>query len=292
LFVKQILGAILKPTFDKIMEDFSEKISSIDIEECDISTEEALEMVEFIQNLLNVLRIRLLECGFKNEQEEICFFKKMKPQILSKLLYFNKIYTIELKRPNGSNLIQKNYYEHELDSLTFFFHRNLDFYQYYRSNAIHLDQYYFRRGKPNIRLGVDSSQFINDSSFSTGYDYKVAKILSNEMLRIYLNKKLQYIDKLSFSSHSNKQMSYKNKWTGTKAAAIELGYGIYAAKVLDNGNADIREIMTGLQNLFGIDLGDYYRTYIAIKSRKKERTAFLRHLADCLESRMDEEFET
>jgi len=281
----------VKNTFDQILEEITEQISSIDLEGCDISIEEALHMVEFLQIRIHALKNKLHESGFKNEQEEICFFKEMKPQVLSKLLYFNKIYTIELKRPNGSNLIQKNYYEHELNSLTFFFNRNLDFYQYYRSNAMHLDDYYFRRGKPNIRLGVDSSLFINDTTFSTCYDYKVAKILSNEMLRIYLNKKLQQIDKLSEYS-GNKQTNQKNKWTTTKVAAIELGYAIYAAKVIDNGNADIREIMTALQNVLGIDLGDYYRTYIAIKSRKKDRTAFLKYLADCLEKRMDEEFET
>ena len=281
----------MKETFIQIMKEISEQISSIDLEGCDISIEEALHMVEFLQVRIHALKNKLLEFGFKNEQEEICFFKEMKPQVLSKLLYFNKIYTIELKRPNGSNLIQKNYYEHELNSLTFFFNKNLDFYQYYRSNAIHLDDYYFRRGKLNIRLGVESFQFINDSSFSTCYDYKVAKILSNEMLRIYLNKKLQQIDRLSEFSGS-KQITQKNKWTGTKVAAIELGYGIYAAKVVDDGKADIREIMNVLQNVLGIDLGDYYRTYIAIKSRKKDRTAFLKYLADCLEKRMDEEFET
>jgi len=281
----------LRKTFDQILEKISEKLSTIDLEGCDISIEKALNLVEFIQIQIQVLKNRLLEFGFKNEQEEICFFKEMKPQILSKLIYFNKIYTIELKRPNGSNLILKNYYEHELNSLTFFFTRNLDFYQYYRSNAVHLDDYYFRRGKPNIRLGVDSSQFINDTTFSTCYDYKVAKILSNEMLRIYLNKKLQQIDRLSEYS-GNKQKNKKNKWTATKVAAIELGYGIYAAKVIDNGKVDIREIMTALQDVLEIDLGDYYRTYIAIKSRKKDRTAFLNYLADCLEKRMDEEFET
>lgn len=273
------------------MKEISEQISSIDLEGCDISIEEALHMVEFLQVRIHALKNKLLEFGFENEQEEICFFKEMKPQVLSKLLYFNKIYTIELKRPNGSNLIQKNYYEHELNSLTFFFNKNLDFYQYDRSNAIHLDDYYFRRGKSNIRLGVESFQFINDTAFSTCYDYKVAKILSNEMLRIYLNKKLQQIDRLSEFSGS-KQPTKKNKWTGTKVAAIELGYGIYAAKVVDDGKADIREIMNVLQNVLGIDLGDYYRTYIAIKSRKKDRTAFLKYLADCLEKRMDEEFET
>ena len=273
------------------MEETSLEISSIDMEGCDITMEEAFHMVEFLQNRLNILRTKLLESDFVSEQDEICFFKELKPQILSQLLYFNKIYTIELKQPNGSNIIQKSYYEHELDSLTFFFNRNLDFYQYYRSNATHLDGYYFRRGKPKIRLGIDSSQFISDSTFSTGYDYKVAKILSNEMLRIYLNKKLQHIDRISFHAH-NKQINPKSKWTGTKAAAIELGYGIYAAKVIDNGNADIREIMNVLQNILGIDLGDYYRTYISIKSRKKDRTAFLKSLSDCLEKRMDEEFES
>jgi hypothetical protein len=89
------------------MEEISEKVSSIDLEGCDISMGEALEMIEFIQNQLNILRTKLLECNFESEQDEICFFKEMKPQILSQLLYFNKIYTIELKRPNGSNITQK-----------------------------------------------------------------------------------------------------------------------------------------------------------------------------------------
>ncbi len=273
------------------MEDIAEQISSIDLEGCDIPTEDALRMVEFIQTRMQVIKNKMLECDFENEESEICFFKELKPQILSQLIYFNKIYTIELKCPNGSNIIQKSYYEHELDSLTFFFNRNLDFYQYYRSNATHLDGYYFRRGKPKFRLGIDSSQFISDATFSTGYDYKVAKILSNEMLRIYLNKRLQHIDRISFQNYS-KQIGSKTKWTGTKAAAIELGYGIYAAKVIDNGNADIREIMDVLQNVLRIDLGDYYRTYISIKSRKKDRTAFLRSLADGLEKRMDDELES
>lgn len=272
------------------MDDISVEISSIDLEGCDISMAEAFRMIEFIQSCMFILKNKIQECGFENDQTEICFFRELKPRILSYLLYFNKIYTIELKRPNGSNLIQKNYYECELDSLTGFFNKNLDFYQYYRSNATHLDDYYFRRGKPHIRFGVDSSQFISDHSFSTGYDYKVAKILSNEMLRIYLNKKLQQIDRSSVSL-GEQLTNRKNKWTGSKVAAIELGYSIYAAKVIDNGAADIREIMSALQNVLGIDLGDYYRTYISIKNRKKDRTAFLKFLSDCLERRMDEEFE-
>lgn len=125
--------------FNQIIEQISVETSTIDIEGCDISMEDTFHMVEFIQDSVTTLRFKLLKYKFEDAKDEICFFKEMKPLILSRLLYFNKIYTIELKRQNESNISQKGYYEHELDSLTFFFNRNLDFYQYYRSSSTHLD---------------------------------------------------------------------------------------------------------------------------------------------------------
>lgn len=281
----------MKEYLNHILAQISVELNTVDIEECNISMDEAIRMIEFLQSVLRELRERFLQCNSISIQDEIHFFKETKPRILSWLLYFNKVYTIELKRPNGSNIIQKNYYENELDSLTFYFNRNLDFYQYYRSCSTHLDEFYFVRGKINIRLCVDSSMFISDTKFSTGYDFKAAKILSNEILRIYLNKRLQHVDRVCGYGCESSPGRLRNKWTGSKAAAIELGYGLYAARVIDNGNADIRDIMMGIEKLLDIDLGDYYRTYIALKNRKKDRTAFLRHLVECLERRMDEEYD-
>ena len=51
---------------------------------------------------------------------------------------------------------------------------------------------------------------------------------------------------------------------------------------------DIREIMTALQNVLGIDLGDYYRTYPTIRERKRDRTAFLNSLIEKLLRKMNE----
>lgn len=106
------------------------------------------------------------------------------------MLYFHKIYRIEAQCPTGSNEVIKLYINKELDNLTYFFNRNLDFYQYYRSHSTIYDEHYFLRGNTDIRLYTDSAQLDKDPNFSTGYDYKVAKILANEMLRIYLNKKV------------------------------------------------------------------------------------------------------
>ena len=77
------------------------------------------------------------------------------------------------------------------------------------------------------------------------------------------------------------------KWTDTKSAAVELGYAIYAKGSINNGNADIKEIMSYLEVAFKVELGDYYRTYLSLKNRKKDRTVFLNSLIDNLVKKMD-----
>ena len=57
--------------------------------------------------------------------------------------------------------------ETQLDNLTCFFNRNLDFYQYYRFHSTLYDEYYVVRGKFDLRLCTDSAQFDKDLNFST-----------------------------------------------------------------------------------------------------------------------------
>ena len=85
--------------------------------------------------------------------------RKQKPELLGRLLFFYKIYRIETQCPTGSNEIIRLYLNNELDSLTYFFNRNLDFYQYYRSHSTVHDELYFLRGKVDFRLCTDSAQF-------------------------------------------------------------------------------------------------------------------------------------
>lgn len=174
--------------------------------------------------------------------------------------------------------------------MTYFFYRNLDFYQYYRSHSTIHDEHYFLRGKTDIRLCTDSAQFDKDPNFSTGYDYKVAKILANEMLRIYLNKKLQklenesYIEKQQYSINSKTPV----RFTGKKVALIELGYALVSSGDINHGNIEIKEFMNFLSSMFNIDLGGYYDAYIAMKERK-DQTAYLNLLAEKLSKRMRED---
>lgn len=266
------------------------ELEAIDMESSDISIDVSASVIQYLEKCLREIRTYFLSLKSIGEEDEISFFKETKPEILGFLLYFNKIHIIELKCPNGSNDTLREYFQKELDSLTYFFDRNLDFYQYYRSRSTHLDKHYFIRKNRCHQLCLDSVHFVIDYDFSTGYDYKIAKILCNEMLRIYLNKKMHRLEKQMIINKTRASLPVNNlKWTGPKVALVEAGYSFEASKYVNRGNVDIKEIMLGLEILFNIDLGEYYRSYISIKERKIDRTKYLNYFIECLIKRMDED---
>lgn len=262
----------------------------IDVDNWNISVEVVLDVVEFLQRSLEDMRTYIVNHPFSNKEEEIYFFKHIKPEVLSRLLYFTEIYNTEMRKPHGSIEVLKKYYNDRLDELTSYFESNLDFYQYYRSKATHLDSHNFVRGHIDFKLCPNCVPYDRDPEFSTCYDHKAAQILANDMLCIYLNKKLHGVDKQVIIAKSRSFLpEHPFRWTATKIAAVELGYAIYAAGILNNGQADIKEIMTFMEASFQIDLGDYYRTYITMKDRKKDRTSFLNSLIKSLLKKMDED---
>lgn len=272
-----------------ILSKIDVEIDEIDLYGYDI-IETSLSMVHRLQTVLNDLKTKLQTYSFPAKEDEITFFKTQKPEILGRLLFFYKIYRIETQCPNGSNDVIRNYISKELDNLAYFFNRNLDFYQYYRSHSTLYDEYYFVRGKSDLRLCTDSAQFDKDPNFSTGYDYKVAKIIANEMLRIYLNKRLVKLETNNqIEDNLQTYLKYPFRFTGKKVFLIELGYSLVSSGDINNGNVEIKEMMNFLGTVFQVELGDYYAAYIAMKERKKDRTAYLSRLQDSLVKRMDED---
>jgi len=82
---------------------------------------------------------------FTSKTEEIEFFKIGKPEIASKLIYHNEIYTLEIRKPSGTDKTIRKYYKKEQRKLNMFFEENREFYTYYRSANTCLDNKYFIR---------------------------------------------------------------------------------------------------------------------------------------------------
>ena len=260
-----------------------------EINDLEIETDHSIQRIEAVIDIilkyLSEVKKYVLNRGFKNIGEEIHFFKYQKPTVVSKLIYYNAIYKIETKKPYGSKPIKK-YLNDELRKLKRYFDNNLEFYKYYRTNNSFIDDKLFVRGKYDIKLSLDTFYFEADHSFSTSHDYKVAKIIANDLIQVYLE------DQLHNTAYRDKSTDLpKLNWTGSKTAMIELIYALYSQGVFDNGNADIKVIAKTFERAFNVDLGDFYHTFMELKSRKINSTKFLDSLRDALIRKMDEQDE-
>ena len=253
----------------------NEQLNFIDLE-IDNEIKRCEKAIEISLKAKENLRALIQKTNFKSQEEEIHFFKEIKPQFTSKIIYYNTIFKIEMKKPNGGYRILKKYYNNELD-----------FYKYYRSGNIYLDYKYFLRGKFDIKLSLSSYYFETDTSFSTSHDFKVAKILANDLIQLYLENKLIMIDNKDNVEKSQRKPNVKLTWTSSKVALTELLYALHSEGVFNNGAADLKDIAEYLEHVFEIDLGQYRRTFLEIRVRKTERSKFLISLNEALIKRMD-----
>ena len=280
----------MKYSLDKILLEIHNKEDKI-LSQSKRLIDEAYEMTLYLQDLLGSVKKYLTEEGFKNDEEEIHFFRCIKPQILGKLIYYNKIYRIETTCPVSNGKMYYSYFSGQLANLKreYIEHIcNSDFYRYYRSGRSDKDEVYFRLGNINYHDGLNSFVFEIDSQFSTFYDYKVARIIANELLYNYLLTKInpdENPDVILQNSESTKDVF----WTDSKNALIELVYALYASGAISHGKIGIRKISLLFQILFRVPLGDLHHSFHRMKTRVGSRTAFLDQLKISLEEYMDKE---
>jgi hypothetical protein len=276
----------LNTKITKLLIDLNEQLNFIDLE-IDNQIKKCENAIEVILKSNSSLKKIITKSSFKSDSEEIHFFKEIKPQFISKLIYYNMIYKIEMKRPNGGNRILKKYFNNELLKLKAFFDNELEFYQYYRSGNSYLDYKYFIRGKFDIKLALDSYYFETDTTFSTSHDFKVSRILANDLIQLYLEKELLMIDNKDNTDKSQVNHKIKQNWTGSKVALIELLYALHTEGVFNNGNSDLKDVAEYFENVFNIDLGQYHRAFLEIRMRKSDQTKFLNSLKVKLVKRME-----
>lgn len=241
--------------------------------------------------MLYAIKAQVLQAGFTDEQQEIDFFRNIKPQILGKLIYYNKVFRIETTCPVSNDKLHQSYYENQLKALKSECKDricNEDFYRYYRTGRTDRDHTYFRLGQINYHDGLKSAVFEIDLSFSTYYDNKIAYIIANELLYTYMLTKInpeENLDTILLNGDANKDIS----WTNSQNALIELIYSLYASSSIAYGKIGIRKLALIFQVLFRTPLNDIHHSFHRMKTRAGSRTAFLDQLKISLEEYMDKE---
>ena len=275
--------------FDKIINELNNSLDILE-SETDDSLSKAEKGIHIVKDALLELRSLAISFKFKSEAEEILLFKHLKPKVYSKLIYYVKLFNIESKRPRGTSKTQKKYLDYEIKKLQDYFNDNLEFYQYHRRGGTSLDNQYFIRGKEDIRLHTDNFHFFTDEKFSTSHDSTVAKIMAYDMLIVYLQKEIEIIENKNGMETTINPFQKQSKlfWTGNKVDLIELIYALHASGAINSGTADIKEMAIACEQIFNIDLGNYYHTFVEIKSRKSNKTKFMEKLNESLTKRLEE----
>ncbi len=277
----------MKNLFKKLISETDSKLKIIQIENENLVHASVLSIEIITQSLIELKKF-VVKHEFRSEIEEINFFKNIKPSLVSKFIYHNTILHIETRKPKSRKKHLKKYLRKELKKVKNFSVDNWEFYKYHKMNNTIYDNEYFIRGRSKVEFILLDHFYEIDQSFSTTHDYKVARIIANDLIQLYIE------DKLINLKHLPKEKLFDQldlNWTESKVALIELTYALHARSVFNNGNIDIKWIAKSFEKMLNIDLGDFYHTYLELRSRKINQTKFLDSLREALIKKMDEQDE-
>lgn len=242
---------------------------------------------KMLEELIGRLKTFIVDYVFKDEEEEIMFFKEIKPRFFCKLLFCLKLYYIELNKPVGSWDLKSAYYNKELDNIADYFRKRLDFYRYYRSGSTHRDNIYFKRGVIDWdEQYIDGFHFERDPMFSSGCDFTVAKIHSYDILQVYLQEQLENIteNKLELAD-KQRRVDMVIPWTAKKAGLITILYSLDSLGVF--GDLSLRRLQEFTETHCDVKLGHIARAFNEIRSRQNP-TQFIDEMKEALLERIRE----
>ena len=226
---------------------------------------------------------------FYDREEEIRFFKVLKPQFLRQLIYYWKVFHLEADKPQRDKEELMAWYKQKIERISHFFQESHSLYIYYRLSRSDKDECYFTRDADGYEILPEYSLEI-DKQFCTVHSLKLARLQAYEMLNEYL---LSELYALQHPSSQTDLVFTGNKpdttWTDSKVDLIELGYSIQSRGSVNHGRADVKLVMNALEYAFNISTGNYYAVFQQnIRIRKKSRTVYIDELKDALNKRMDD----
>ncbi|NOW95859.1 RteC domain-containing protein [Mucilaginibacter sp. SG564] len=246
-------------------------------------------ILQAVRSALKQLRTYIQEHPFPRVQDEIDFFKRVKPRFDALRIYYLGKYDLDIRMPAGDTETLKAFYREELRVVQRFF-RHVGFYhQYYRLGTTELDGLYFVRGAeaPGVLLPELPDQ---DPGFSTACDYLFAKIIAFERLQEDLLRALSTLDPAHLTGMEAEAELPALKWTGDKVNLVEVIYALYFTGQLNHGNADLSLIIRFMEKHLEIDLSRAYRDFIDIRNRKvSSPSRYIDQMRESIHKRVDDD---
>ncbi|MCG6191175.1 RteC domain-containing protein [Maribellus maritimus] len=274
---------------DTILEKLEEELESLKNRSLDKKTM-AEKSVGLCQLAFLELRKYVLQNDFNNVEEEINFFKTIKPQIFSKLIFYNELLRMEDYKLLTHRKLMLKMLNNEIRKIHEFINNNKEFYHYYTTNQTCMDEKYFVRNDNYIFIGSKNIQYLADPQFATIRDETVAYFMAYEQYGKYLENEISLLkdERNIWATLKPNGINFKMTWTASKVALVELIYALHCLSCINNGRVHINELIEYFEFMFDIKLFKAYRAFVDIKDRKREKAKFLTELKTALINRLDD----
>lgn len=240
----------------------------------------AKKACKLIMQNLTSFRKQIREHGFKRDEDEMYFFRNIKPKIHAYLIFFSILSEIETSKYHMSEQEVKNFIDKKIRMFRHIMRENLDFVTYYMEGLSHLDRQYFLRPSDIQKVTKHSTGMMLDPEFSTTYDLVAANIIAQQLLMKFLFPEEQNTAKTLASS--------KLKWTASKADFVEFVYGLQGSAAVNYGDVEIKELCVALQSVFQVHIDDPYRIFIDLSNRKITPMKFIPKMQEGFLRKIDE----
>ena len=282
------------PKIASIIEQFDVSINEIDKLNLD-QLNSSNQKIKTTQKFLVLLRKEVIKNGFSSTQEEIDFFKNQKPYIKGRLKFYLALNDYYLNKPTGEKSKIRKYINIKLSKISNENCKYNGFRNYIKLEKIYKDNLYFLRTPNQLELLIEGTPFNNPNifenpDFCTSRDHLVAKIVKNDLLTQFYTNELEINKKKNAKpliQEVQPNIPHNVTWTGSNIALFELFLSLKENKSLNHGNITIKELKNFAEFIFSKKMGNFYKYYQEIKSRKINNTKFLDNLKNSMQNKID-----
>lgn len=202
----------------KAFLDGLEKAESADLQKIDRLELCRTESVK----ILELLRAHVYDSGFNSAEEEIYFFKEIKPRFYRFFIYYLKIYDIETEKPPIGNEYTQDYLKRHIDELHRFNNDNAPFLHYYRKKMTDRDSTYFTRQFLKNKYCLNPFSLDADPHFTTAKDNIISQYMAGQMLSEYIIQELAIQNISKDNKASGRPIDDDLIFTGSDVDIVEI----------------------------------------------------------------------
>lgn len=232
-------------------------------------------------SLSNDIKTEVKLKGLKSIEDEVAFFKTIKPRLTGLYYFYRRALDILERIPAASSTVKVRVLEDERRKLDNFALNQQQLQAYLNRGQCHNDEVYYTRKWDDTEIFEDYRFVDLDRTYSTRKGFPTARLLVHPHLYRFIDKQINLIN-----NQTKPVYEHDVKWIGKKINLVTLIYGLVETKQVD---ADVAQVAKALSGVLSVELNNVYGMWADVKMRKKEKLPFIKQLDEVLTNKIIEE---